>query len=462
MVESRYQQALDSLHEALKSEKFDKALDLADSLEVQLDQDKQAAPVARGWTIYFKLKTLFQAGQHHEGLSYFLANRDHLRTPTPLGLNLSGSKTASGKFVVISAVNLGWLHSVCSEMAVHSKQYDHIESLMRDALAIRIVSEDLESQFSAATSAIQMLEMAGRQKDNGTFAFFLLNFGCITATPGAAGRGILALVDNYLQTNNPPILKLIGIMMHRSIWHNGKDEFWAKEIATKISALKEKFDPTSLSDEAFHDTIVELGKAANAAFESGHGHASHAYYRAINELQIAHGKVYFPYFSRAIAGMSSSLVITDQLLLADAFWRKIADMGDQEFSEGALLSSALTSGALQQFEEHAFIHLIVRAYADLSVLESQPDKEERVDYWVDKVWSTDSYNEGIFPYLQMHYEHLYKKIHGGQITAEHQKKIAKAMGNHKVDANNYPNRLFPKINDWVVCESEPDAVFSQG
>jgi hypothetical protein len=160
--------------------------------------------------------------------------------------------------------------------------------------------------------------------------------------------------------------------------------------------------------------------------------------------------------------MSSSLVITDQLLLADAFWRKIADMGDQEFSEGALLSSALTSGALQQFEEHAFIHLIVRAYADLSVLESQPDKEERVDYWVDKVWSTDSYNEGIFPYLQMHYEHLYKKIHGGQITAEHQKKIAKAMGNHKVDANNYPNRLFPKINDWVVCESEPDAVFSQG
>lgn len=462
MVEARYEKALDSLHEAINSGAFDKALDLADALEAKLDQDAEPAPAARGWTIYFKIKTLFQAKQHHMGLSYFLANRAHLRRSPALGLNLPSSKISGGKFVLMDIVNLGWLHSVCSEMAVHSKQYDHITGLMQDTLAIRIVSEDLEGQFFAATSGILMLEMAARQKENATFAFFLLNFGCITATPGAAGRGILALIDNYLQTSNPTILKLIGIMMHRSIWHNGKDQIWVKEIATKIAVLKDRFDPTSLTDEAFHETLVELGNAANKAFEAGDGHAAHAYYRAINELQIACGKVYFPYFSRAITGMSAALVMTDQLLLASDFWKQIAAMGDQEFSEGVLVSSALTSGALQQFEEESFIHLITRAYADLRVLESQADKEQRVDYWVGKVWSTDSYNEGIFPYLQMHYEHLYNKIHGGKITAEHQKKIAKSMGNHKVDAGKYPDRLFPKVNDWVVCNEEPDAVFSQG
>lgn len=461
MVEAKYKQALDSLHEAVNSGAFDKALDLADALEAQLDQDAEPAPVARGWTVYFKIKTLFQAQQHHMGLSYFLANKAHLRRPPVLGLNLPGAMISGGKFVVMDIVNLGWLHSVCSEMAVHSKQYDQITGLMHGTLAIRIVSEDLKGQFFAATSAILMLETAARQKENGMFAFFLLNFGCINTTPGAAGRGIMALVDNYLQTNDPKILKLIGIMMHRSIWHNGQDEIWVKEIATKIAVLKDRFDPTSLSDEAFHQTIVELGQAANFAFEAGDGHTAHAYYRAINELQIAHGKVYFPYFSRAITGMSAALVMTDQLLLASDFWKQIAAMGDQEFSEGALLSSALTSGALQQFEEESFIHLITRAYADLRVLESQADKEQRVDYWVGKVWSTDSYNEGIFPYLQMHYEHLYKKIYGGKITAEHQKKIAKSMGNHKVDAGKYPNRLFPKVNDWVVCNDEPDAVFSR-
>ena len=73
----------------------------------------------------------------------------------------------------------------------------------------------------------------------------------------------------------------------------------------------------------------------------------------------------------------------------------------------------------------------------------------------------NSYNENILPFPQMHYEHLYKRIHSGNITDEQQQKIAKSLGSHKVDPAKYPQRLFPKISDWSVYKNEPDVVFEK-
>lgn len=460
MVEKIYQKTLEAIYSACDSGDFSQALNLSNSLEVELSHAIQPAPVAQGWLIYFKIKIFYETKQYQQGLRYLLENRAHCRRPPALGLNFLGVTAPKGKFVVISTTNLAWIHSVCSEMALESKQYDQIAPLMRDTLAIRILSEDLEGQFFAATTALSMLDVAERQSENSEFAFFLLNFGCIAKAPGAAGRGVLALVDNYLQTRDQKIFKLLGIMMHRRIWHNAEDEIWQKEIATKIATLGSRFDPTRLSDEEFHATIIELGAAANRAFDSGDGHTAHAYHRAIYELQIAHGRVYFAYYSRAIAGMISSLALTDQFSLANDFLLAISAKGAEEYSESALMHDALSSGALKGLEEELFIFIMGRAHIGVHVIDSIEEKEKYLEGCVAKVWSSDSYNKEIFPYLQMHYEHLCKKISGGLLTSEQQAKVLKNMGSYKVDIDKYPHRIFPKLNEWVICTDEADAVFA--
>lgn len=118
------------------------AVALAEALERDLLAAPATDPIEFGWARDYRVRALYRAGRHAEGVALVTA-------PPPC-------------VMTISAKNAAWIHSVAAEMALRSGAVDEIRGLIARALDLRITSRDPAGACMAVETGVALLREARR------------------------------------------------------------------------------------------------------------------------------------------------------------------------------------------------------------------------------------------------------------------------------------------------------------